>query len=116
MSRRNSRRKRQKKRKVQELIKRLGTLNIVLICVFVYMMYINWKMLAVFSQCGSAPESAWCALIAALLGECGICGWIPARKSTGENKIIMSRLILVENIRGMQAIMKKWRTKNNDEF
>ena len=28
----------------------------------------------------------------------------------------MSRLILVENIRGMQAIMKKWRTKNNDEF
>ena len=86
MSRRNSHRKRQKKRKVQELIKKLGTLNIVLICVFIYMMYINWKMLAVFSQCGSAPESAWCALIAALLGECGICGWI--KTST---KQIMSR-------------------------
>lgn len=80
MKRKSARRKNQKKRKVQELIQRLGTLNIVLICVFLYMMYINWKMLAVFSQCGSAPESAWCALIAALLGECGICGWIKTNK------------------------------------
>ena len=86
MSRRKVRRKRQKKRKVQELIQRLGTLNIVLICVFVYMMYINWKMLAVFSQCGSAPESAWCALIAALLGECGICGWIKTSKEKHRRK------------------------------
>lgn len=86
MNRRNSRRKRQKKGKVQELIKRLGTLNIVLICVFIYMMYINWKMLTIFSQCGSAPESAWCALIAALLGECGICGWIKTSKEKHRRK------------------------------
>lgn len=86
LNRRNSRRKRQKKRKVQELIQKLGTLNIVLICVFMYMMYINWKMLAVFSQCGSAPESAWCALIAALLGECGICGWIKTSKEKHRRK------------------------------
>ena len=49
-------------------------------------MYINWKMLAVFSQCGSAPESAWCALIAALLGECGICGWIKTSKEKHRRK------------------------------
>ena len=30
--------------------------------------------------------------------------------------IALGFLILVEDIRGMQAIMKKWRTKNNDEF
>lgn len=84
MSKRSSHRKGQ--RKVQELIKKLGTLNIVLICVFVYMMYINWKMLMVFSQCGSAPESAWCALIAALLGECGICGWIKTSKEKHRRK------------------------------
>lgn len=86
MSRRNYYRKRQKKRRMQELVKKLGTLNIVLICVFVYMMYINWKMLSVFSQCGSAPESAWCALIAALLGECGICGWIKTSKEKHRSK------------------------------
>lgn len=60
--------------------RKIGTLNIVLLCVFGYMIYINWKMIGVFLTFGSAPETAWCALIAALLGECGICGWIKTSK------------------------------------
>lgn len=66
--------------RVKSKIGKIGTLNIVLICVFGYMIYINWKMLKVFLLCGAAPETAWCALIAALLGECGICGWIKTSK------------------------------------
>lgn len=61
-------------------VSRIGTLNIVLLCVFGYMIYLNWKMIQVFLMCGTAPETAWCALIAALLGECGICGWIKTSK------------------------------------
>lgn len=61
-------------------IGKVGTLNIVLVCVFCYMIYLNGQMLLVFREYGSAPETAWCALIAALLGECGICGWIKTNK------------------------------------
>lgn len=74
--------------RIKNSIGKIGTLNIVLICVFVYMIYINWKMLNIFLLCGSAPETAWCSLIAALLGECGICGWIKTSKEKHGNRSI----------------------------
>lgn len=80
---RNKKRRRRKPNffeNVKNSLKKIGTLNIVLLCVFGYMIYINWKMMNVFLTFGSAPETAWCALIAALLGECGICGWIKTSK------------------------------------
>lgn len=67
-------------KKIRSAFGKIGTLNIVLIFVGAYMIFINWQMLKVFQICGSAPETAWCALIAALLGECGICGWIKTTK------------------------------------
>ncbi|EET60366.1 hypothetical protein BRYFOR_07562 [Marvinbryantia formatexigens DSM 14469] len=72
--------------RIKNSIGKIGTLNIVLICVFAYMIYINWKMLDIFLMCGSAPETAWCSLIAALLGECGICGWIKTSKEKHRNR------------------------------
>lgn len=78
------RRKRRRKKNVAK--KKIGTLNIVLICIFVYTAYLNWQMLETYKLCGSAPETAWCALIAALLGECGICGWIKTVKEKQANK------------------------------
>lgn len=74
------RRKKTISQKIKEALTKVGTLNIVLLCVFAYTIYINWKMINVFLISGSAPETAWCALIAALLGECGICGWIKTSK------------------------------------
>lgn len=65
---------------------RIGTLNVVLVCVFAYMIYLNWQMLQVFKMTGAAPESAWCALIAALIGECGICGWIKTNKDRRQER------------------------------
>lgn len=65
---------------------RIGTLNIVLIFVGAYMVFINWQMLKVFQLYGSAPETAWCSLIAALLGECGICGWIKTTKEKHKDR------------------------------
>lgn len=66
--------------------KKMKTLDIVLLCVFGYMIYLNWQMLEVFREFGSAPETAWCALITALLGECGICGWIKTSKERNRKK------------------------------
>lgn len=66
--------------KIKNSLGKIGTLNIVLIFVGAYMVFINWQMLKVFQLYGSAPETAWCSLIAALLGECGICGWIKTSK------------------------------------
>lgn len=64
----------------------VGTMNLVLIAVFLYMILINAQMLQVYRAYGSAPESAWCALIAALLGECGICGWIKTTKEKNRDQ------------------------------
>ena len=66
--------------------KKIKTLDIVLLCVFGYMIYLNWQTLEVFKEFGSAPETAWCALIAALIGECGICGWIKTSKERNRRK------------------------------
>lgn len=66
--------------------KKIKTLDIVLFCVFGYMIYLNWQMLEVFREFGSAPETAWCALIAALIGECGICGWIKTSKERNKRR------------------------------
>lgn len=73
-------------RRAAGVIGKAGTLNIVLVCVFGYMIYLNGQMLQVFREYGSAPETAWCALIAALLGECGICGWIRTNKDRRQER------------------------------
>lgn len=67
-------------RRIRQSFGKLGTLNIVLICVFLYTVHINQQMIDTYRLYGSAPETAWCALIAALIGECGICGWIKTSK------------------------------------
>lgn len=66
--------------------KKIKTLDVVLICVFGYMLFLNWQMIHLFQATGSAPEAAWCALIAALIGECGICGWIRVSKDRNKER------------------------------
>ena len=46
-------------------------------CLFVWF---NWQMLEIFREYASIPESYACAVIAATIGECGICGWIRTNK------------------------------------
>lgn len=67
-------------RKFKNLISKIGTLNIILILVFCFFLWFNWQMICVFRECGSIPESYACAVVAATIGECGICGWIRTNK------------------------------------
>lgn len=67
-------------KKLKESIGRIGTLNIVLILVGAFFVWFNWQMLETFRAYGTIPETYACAVIAATIGECGICGWIRTSK------------------------------------
>lgn len=66
--------------KLKKLWGKIGTLNIVLIIVGVFFLWFNYRMIQMFELMGSIPESYACAVIAAVLGECGVCGWIRTTK------------------------------------
>ena len=67
-------------KKLKEVIGKIGTLNLILILVGAFFVWFNWQMLEIFRQYASIPETYACAVIAATIGECGICGWIRTNK------------------------------------
>lgn len=67
-------------KKLKEWIEKVGTMNLILILVFTFFIWFNWQMLSIFRECASIPETYACAVIAATIGECGICGWIRTTK------------------------------------
>ncbi len=72
--------------KLKELIGKIGTLNLVLIVVCAFFIWFNWQLLDIFRDCGSIPETYACAVIAATIGECGICGWIRTNKDRNQER------------------------------
>lgn len=73
-------------KKIVTTVKKVGTLNIVLILVGVFFVWFNWQMILVFRECGSMPETYACAVVAATIGECGICGWIRTNKDKQQDR------------------------------
>ena len=67
-------------RELKEFIGKIGTLNLVLIAVGAFFVWFNWQLLDIFRESGSIPETYACAVVAATIGECGICGWIRTNK------------------------------------
>lgn len=70
----------EKIKKLVAAVKKVGTLNLVLILVGAFFVWFNWQMILVFREYGSMPETYACAVVAATIGECGICGWIRTNK------------------------------------
>lgn len=66
--------------KLKRKIAKIGTLNIVLAFVFGIFLWFNFRMLQIYEAQGQIPETYACAVVAALLGECGFCGWIRTTK------------------------------------
>lgn len=66
--------------KMKEFIGKIGTLNLILILVGAFFVWFNWQLLEIFREYGNIPESYACAVVAATIGECGICGWIRTNK------------------------------------
>lgn len=66
--------------KIKEVAGKVGTLNLVLILMFAFFIWFNWQMLCIFRDYAAIPETYACAVIAATIGEAGICGWIRTTK------------------------------------
>lgn len=73
-------------KKIVSAIKKVGTLNIVLMLVGAFFIWFNWQIILVFRECGSMPETYACAVVAATIGECGICGWIRTNKDKQQDR------------------------------
>ena len=73
-------------KKIVTTVKKVGTLNLVLILVGVFFVWFNWQMILAFRECGSMPETYACAVVAATIGECGICGWIRTNKDKQQDR------------------------------
>lgn len=73
-------------KKVKELINKIGTLNLILILVGAFFCWFNWQMLCIYRDYASIPETYACAVIAATIGECGICGWIRTTKDKKQDR------------------------------
>ena len=67
-------------KKLKEVAGKIGTLNLILILVGAFFVWFNGQMMDLFRQYGNIPETYACAVIAATIGECGICGWIRTNK------------------------------------
>ena len=67
-------------KKIKEVAGKIGTLNLVLILMFIFFIWFNWQMLCIFRECMAIPETYACAVVAATIGEAGICGWIRTTK------------------------------------
>ena len=65
---------------------RNGTLNLVLMFVGAFFIWFNWQMILLYRQCDSMPETYACAVVAATIGECGICGWIRTNKDKQQDR------------------------------
>ena len=73
-------------KKIVSTIKKVGTLNLVLMFVGAFFIWFNWQMILLYRQCDSMPETYACAVVAATIGECGICGWIRTNKDKQQDR------------------------------
>lgn len=77
---RKAEKKKQRREKIKGFFKKISTLNIILVVVFAIFLWFNKQMIDIYRMTGNIPETYACAVVAALLGECGFCGWIKTSK------------------------------------
>lgn len=73
-------------KKLKEFFSKIGTLNLILIIVGAFFVWFNFQMLDIYRQYAAIPETYACAVIAATIGECGICGWIRTNKDRKQER------------------------------
>lgn len=73
-------------REIKKVFRKIGTLNLILIIVGAFFLWFNWQMICIYRDCASVPESYACAVVAATIGECGICGWIRTTKDRNRER------------------------------
>ena len=64
--------------------KRMGTMDFILLIVFLCLTVFTIAMIALFTVYGSVPDTLITCVFATLGGECGILGWIKTTKEKEE--------------------------------
>ena len=73
-------------RPLQRAYKKIGTLNLILVVMFVFFLWFNWQMISLYKEANSIPETYAVAVVGATIGEAGICGWIRTTKDKRRDK------------------------------
>lgn len=66
--------------------KSIGTMNIILIIVGIFLVLFTLKMISIFETYGMVPDTLINCVFVALAGECGIMGWIKTSKEKNKDR------------------------------
>lgn len=66
--------------------KPIGTMNIILIIVGIFLLAFTLKMISLFETYGMVPDTLVNCVFVALAGECGIMGWIKTSKEKNKDR------------------------------
>lgn len=66
--------------------KTIGTMNLILILVGIFLVAFTLKMISLFEVYGTVPDTLINCVFVALAGECGIMGWIKTSKEKNKER------------------------------
>ena len=87
--------------------KSIGTMNIILIIVGIFLLLFTLKMISLFETYGMVPDTLVNCVFAALAGECGIMGWIKTSKEKNKDRkwILEDRKQEKEDLERQQSML-----------
>ena len=73
-------------KKTKRKKKRIGTMDLILLLVFICLVIFTVTMTRLFQVSGSVPDTLVTCVFATLGGECGILGWIKTNKDKRQDR------------------------------
>ena len=73
-------------KKTKRKKKRIGTMDLILLLVFICLVIFTVTMIRLFQVSGSVPDTLVTCVFATLGGECGILGWIKTNKDKRQDR------------------------------
>lgn len=73
-------------KKTKRKKKRIGTMDLILLLVFICLVIFTVTMIRLFQDYGSVPDTLVTCVFATLGGECGILGWIKTNKDKRQDR------------------------------
>lgn len=92
--------------------KSIGTMNVILIIVGVFLVAFTLKMISLFEIYGMVPDTLVNCVFVALAGECGIMGWIKTSKEKNKDR----RWQLEDRKRERENLLEDQNNSGGDNF
>ena len=92
--------------------KSIGTMNVILIIVGVFLVAFTLKLISLFEIYGMVPDTLVNCVFVALAGECGIMGWIKTSKEKNKDR----RWQLEDRKRERENLLEDQNNSGGDNF